>query len=1402
MKKWFLACLIAMGMLLGSLAQPKQVDAASPILFSEVDSYNYTNVALDSDGRIWAWGQNEGKFGNGDKAAWSFTPQRISVTEGGSEVVFKRVQVGISYAIALDIQGNIWVTGSNEYGQLGVGAGTTELLSWTKLGLPVTFTEVDAARITMAAIDSDGYIWMWGATFNASTRVYDAVYTPTKQAYEESGTPIKFSDISMNETHGIALDVNKKVWTIYNFSPTLSPLPGSFTSISTGGTYGFGGNFSVALDASGDLWTWGSEVYGYQGEFGNGDQSGTLVPSPTRISVSDNGSPVKFKQVHAGVKYVLALDTNNTLWTWGQNTSWQLGDGTTSNQYVPHKLPVSLDGNPVQFQLVYGGQDASYAVDTNGRMWAWGKQQFLGLGLSGQQTTPVRFYLQPGVTLTSSPSSSTYLQQVTLKAKITGDYFTPTGTVEFKDGVTTLGSAPVNGSGEAQLNISNLTEGSHSLTAVYSGDAIYAAKVPTASSYTVTKPAAPNIQITPSSTANTAGPVTLTVAVQANGDGNSIVSTKWLSGNQDVSAFASAGTNVTSGSFVVSNGGDYTIYAKDAVGNEKVTVYKVMNMNSDISLTTANFDKYTGSADYTDIATTITFKGNTLASIKNGTAALALGTDYTVSGSMVTIRKAYLASQSTGTAMLTFAFSGGAVKTLKVSVSDTTPSISPATAGFDKYAGAAGYADVVTTMTLNNDTLTSVKNGTATLASETDYTVSGSMVTFASAYLAAQPTGTTSLTFTFSGGATQNLDVSVSDTTPSISPVAASYDKYTGAAGYADVVTTLTFNHDTLASIQNGETELTAGTDYTVSGSTVTLAAAYLTEQPVGPISLTFTFSGGATQNLDVSVSDTTPIITTPTASYDRYLDRQHDLVTALNLYNDTLLSVINHSSPLTAGVDYTLDGSTLTIAEAYLAAQPNGVTNLTFTFSGGAEKELTVSILDTTPSSDDGSYTPPSPPVNGNPAPAYRLEEDPRLGVILYIDTPMLVNQTKPDGTTIQKVQIPDNVANEAANLLAHAARPHLIIRTADTAGGVQVELSGSAMETISRAVSGTVVELAGRHARLELQAGGFDLASLAKRMGVAIADLKIVTTMEQVGSNIVKQLQQVGVDGGFQVVGTPVNFQIHIEAKGQRIALRDMGGMYLVRAIIHDADTVPGHVLAVFFDPATGSVVPVPNKRIVREDGQVEVELQAPNFSIYSMVSTSKRSFSDLQGHWSEQDVELLASNLVVNGVTNDRFAPDVSITRAEFASLLVRAMGMSAEEDPAYRSFADVASDAWYALPVEAASKAGLIEGISTTEFAPNAPITREQMAVMIARAQALVRTLQTVPSSADNRPPHTQTFADAHTISAWAFDAVEKAVASGIMDGLEQAHFAPADLATRAQAATILKRFMQNVGFIEG
>lgn len=188
-------------------------------------------------------------------------------------------------------------------------------------------------------------------------------------------------------------------------------------------------------------------------------------------------------------------------------------------------------------------------------------------------------------------------------------------------------------------------------------------------------------------------------------------------------------------------------------GNEPGTAAN----SSTITPVTAAFDKYSPS----NINVAITYNGNTLNSIKNGTTTLVNGTDYTVSGSNLIINTSYLTGLTVGTASLTFDFSAGNDPKLTITVTDSTPSgaISISTAEFDKNE----QSNITVGLTLNGHTLTGIKNGSVCLTQGTDYTVSGTTVTILSSYLAAQALGSLTLTFDFSGGSDPTLAITIKD---------------------------------------------------------------------------------------------------------------------------------------------------------------------------------------------------------------------------------------------------------------------------------------------------------------------------------------------------------------------------------------------------------------------------------------------------------------------------------------------------------------------------------------------------------------------------------------------------------------------------------------------------------------
>ncbi len=203
------------------------------------------------------------------------------------------------------------------------------------------------------------------------------------------------------------------------------------------------------------------------------------------------------------------------------------------------------------------------------------------------------------------------------------------------------------------------------------------------------------------------------------------------------------------------------------------------------------------------------------------------------------------------------------------------------------------------------------------------------------------------------------------------------------------------------------------------------------------------------------------------------------------------------------------------------------------------------------------------------------------------------------------------------------------------------------------------------------------------------------------------------------------------------------------------------------------TGSMVAV----IVHPDGTEEivrgsvvtetgVALRAEGDVRLKIIDNAK-SFNDMADHWAKDAVEFASSRELFNGVGNDAFGPDLSMTRGMVSTVLARLAG------------ADTAGgETWYAKGTVWAVENGISDGT-----APEQPVTREQLAAMLYRYAGS-------PAVSGEL-----SFDDTTVISIWAYDAVRWCVDNGILNGVGGNRMAPQDLAQRGQVAAMLMRFLQ-------
>lgn len=145
--------------------------------------------------------------------------------------------------------------------------------------------------------------------------------------------------------------------------------------------------------------------------------------------------------------------------------------------------------------------------------------------------------------------------------------------------------------------------------------------------------------------------------------------------------------------------------------------------------------------------------------------------------------------------------------------------------------------------------------------------------------------------------------------------------------------------------------------------------------------------------------------------------------------------------------------------------------------------------------------------------------------------------------------------------------------------------------------------------------------------------------------------------------------------------------------------------------------------------------------------------KTFSDILGHPYQSEIEDLAARAIISGMDENTFSPDATMTRAEFAAIMVKGLGLAAAPG---KEFTDVPSDAWYAGYVATAEHFKIVTGVSEQSFAPDGRITREEAAVMVCRAAKLCGADRTYDEAA--RRDILSVFDDYKTISAWAEEAV--------------------------------------------
>lgn len=251
-------------------------------------------IAIRNDGTLWSWGNNDsGQLGIG-----STTSNPVpNFNQIGISSDWKYIHAGRGNASAIKVDGSLWVWGSNEFGQLGLGTDKVGIITSlpTRIGIDTNWKMSSVGNEMMAAIKNDGSLWVWGSNVG--------------EINEEDGdtSPLGYGRLGFGDT-------------LSRYLPTRLGSSNDWKYVNCG-------RFTAAIKTNGTLWTWGRNAEGQlgRGYFSPDDSIDSRVWSPVQVGIGSN-----WKTVSCGNLTMMAIKTDGTMWVSGSNKYYQLTNTSTS----------------------------------------------------------------------------------------------------------------------------------------------------------------------------------------------------------------------------------------------------------------------------------------------------------------------------------------------------------------------------------------------------------------------------------------------------------------------------------------------------------------------------------------------------------------------------------------------------------------------------------------------------------------------------------------------------------------------------------------------------------------------------------------------------------------------------------------------------------------------------------------------------------------------------------------------------------------------------------------------------------------------------------------------------------------------------------------------------------------
>lgn len=353
--------------------------------------------------------------------------------------------------------------------------------------------------------------------------------------------------------------------------------------------------------------------------------------------------------------------------------------------------------------------------------------------------------------------------------------------------------------------------------------------------------------------------------------------------------------------------------------------------------------------------------------------------------------------------------------------------------------------------------------------------------------------------------------------------------------------------------------------------------------------------------------------------------------------------------------------------------------------------------------------------------------------------------------------------------------------------------EMNGQMIKSMEQKQA--TIEIRTDRATYALPAQQINIQTMAEQFGenVKLENIKVQIEIATPTADMLRIIEDASLNGEFTLVVPPLHFTIRATYGSATFDVNKFNA-YVERTIAIPDGVDPNKITTGAVVEPDGTIRHVPTK-IVLIDGKYYAKVKSLTNSTYIIIY-HPIEFQDATNHWAKDVINDMGSRMVISGVGNEKFDPNREITRAEFAAIMIRGLGLKLEIGAS--SFSDVKETDWYSSAVQTAFAYKLIDGFEDGTFRPLDKITREQAMVMIARAMMITGLKAKLPSM-----PMEQIlspFADASDASKWAKSSVADSIQAGIVSGRNNTQLAPKANITRAEVAAIVQKLLQKSGLI--